>query len=103
MDDTTDFRSNVEKAIRSGRESVAKSLDSLASELEDTATRIRNLEDTYLDNPDWAVQSGTAIARELGMLLRQPLGQNAQEILLRDLASLSYDQGALQALKIIDS
>lgn len=93
---------NVARAVKSGREEVRGRLEGLAGELEATAVRVRKLIPEYLDDPQWELQSATIIARELGVLLRQPLGQNAQELLLRDLSSLSYDQGALQALRLTE-
>lgn len=99
----TDYRANISKAIDDGRSELLDRLEKLAEEMEASADRVRTLQH-YLSDPAWLEHNRTAapIARDLGRELRQPLGQNAQELVLAALASLAEDEGALRALKLVE-
>lgn len=99
-----DLHDNITKAVEDGRIEVHDRLEKLVAELFDTARRVRALQG-FLTDPTWVEHNRTAavIARDLGRELRQPLGQNAQELLLAGLASLAEDEGALRALSITQS
>jgi hypothetical protein len=92
---------NIRNAIIDGRDEVGSWLDMLAGELEKSAERVQELKG-YLSDEKWLEHNRTAavIASDLGALLRQPLGQNAQEFLLRSLANLAEDEGALRVLNV---
>jgi hypothetical protein len=97
------LRENITKAIDDGRTEVHDRLEMLAEELDATAERVRALQ-SFLTDETWVSHHRTAapIARDLGRELRQPLGQNAQELVLSAIASLAEDEGALRALSLED-
>jgi hypothetical protein len=99
----TDLRNNIAIAVEDGRAEVFDRLERLAAELDATAGQVRALQ-VYLSDETWVEHLRTAapIAGALGALLRQPLGQNAQELVLRSLASLAEDEGALRALSLTE-
>ena len=98
----SDLRKNVTGAVLDGREDVHRWLELLAQELDGSAAAVRELQE-YLTDTKWVRHNRTAapIASELGAIFRQPLGQNAQELLLRALTNLAEDEGALRILDVL--
>jgi hypothetical protein len=98
----SDLRKNVTGAVLDGRIEVQKWLEALAQELDKSAAEVRALQE-YLTDTKWVRYNRTAapVAGDLGEILRQPLGQNAQELLLRALANLAEDEGGLRILDVL--